>query len=32
MASEWLAAVAPGNQVPAWKSFLTKMDFNIGIS
>ena len=31
MASDWLAAVLPANQMPGWKSLLTNMDFNMGI-
>ena len=28
MASDWLAAVLPANQMPGLKIFLTNMDFN----
>ena len=32
MASDWLAAVLPANQMPGWRSLLTNMDFNMEIS
>ena len=32
MASDWLAAVLPANQMIVWNSLLISMDFNMGIS
>ena len=32
MASDWLAAVLPANQMQGLKIFLTYMDFNMEIS
>ena len=32
MASDWLAAVLPANQMPGLKTFLNNMDFNMEIS
>ena len=32
MASDWLAAVLPANQMPGLNIFLTNMDFNMEIS
>ena len=32
MASDWLAAVLPANQMTDLKSLLTNMDFNMEIS
>ena len=32
MASGWLVAVLPANQMPGLKSLLTNMDFNIVVS
>ena len=32
MASDWLAAVLPANQMPGLKNLLTNMDFNMEIS
>ena len=32
MAFDWLAAVFPANQMPALKSLITNMDFNMEMS
>ena len=32
MASDWLVAVMPANQMPGLKTFLTNMGFNMEIS
>ena len=32
MASDWLVAELPANQMPGWKIFVNNMDFNMEIS